>query len=236
MLCLGEAYTRRGGYLGWMVLKPSLSTDDFAMLDNMTDQADLTISGEGRYGPAMSALPNDRMRAFVVACCQPTAEGAVNYTDAALKAGYSPGNRAAAQVQGSRLAHDDRIQAAMLEESQRRFSAALPLATAAIVSILTTSPKNADRMKAAAMIFNRAGMPERTEHSVTVTRTETQAEKIERIIKIAGKLGLDAKSMLGNIGIAIPKQLGSPQPVSSMPEIETADFVEVIPGLEDFLS
>lgn len=205
----------------------------------MSETTDLTITAEGSYGPAMRALPNDRMRAFVVACCQPTATGVTNYTAAALAAGYGNGNRDNAQVQGSRLAHDERIQAAMLEESQRRFTAALPLATAAVIQILTTSTKNTDRMKAAAMIFNRSGMPERTEHEVKVTKTETQAEKIERIIRIAKGLGLDPKSLLGNIGIEMPKAVSDmSEPLKPGEDIliQDAEFTVVPAGLEDFLS
>lgn len=193
---------------------------------NMSETEDMTIHGEGNYGPAMRALPNDRVRAFVVACCTPTATGATNYTAAALAAGYGNGSRAVAQVQGSRLAHDERVQAAMLEEGQRRFGAAIPMATAIILQIMTTSTKNTDRMKAASMIFNRAGMPEKTEHSVTVQRIESREEKIERIIRIARENGLDPKTLLGNIGISLPAEK------SSMLELAPAASSE---GLEDFL-
>src|SRR5260221_274239 len=81
----------------------------------------------------------------------------------AREAGYS-GEDGAMRVTAHRLAHDPRVQAAMLEEAQRRLGAALPLATAQLVRVLTGSTKNSEKLKAISMVYNRSGMPEKTEH------------------------------------------------------------------------
>lgn len=187
----------------------------------------LPMNVEGKLGPAMLALANDRQRAFVTACCTPTIHGDISYTDAAIAAGYGA-DRNSAQVQGSRLAHDERVQAAMLEESQRRFGAALPTAVASVIRILTDpSAKAATVMKAAGMIFDRSGMHTKTEHSVTVTKNENQGEKIERAVRLAQSLGLDPVAMLKKHGFEVPASLKVKE-ISGMPESSTE-------GLEDFL-
>lgn len=197
---------------------------------SMTQVNLIEIPDEGYMGPAMKALPSDRMRAFVIACNQPSSDGSVNYSQAARNAGYSDTTPGSIGVQAHRLAHDERIQAAMLEEAQRRMGAALPLATAAVVQIMTQATKNSERLKAAAMIFNRAGMSEKTEHTVTVTRTETPEQKIERAIRLAKELGLDPKQILGNVGIALPKELTHSSTLEFAPVP-----VGTLEGLEDFL-
>lgn len=163
------------------------------------------IVAEGRYGPAMAALPNDRQRAFVLACNQPTQDtGQVNYADAARRAGYGTnGAPNSVHVAASRLAHDPRIQAAMLELAQAQMGAAVPMATAALIQIMSGGLKAADRMKAAGMILNRGGLPEQSEHHVVVTKTETQQDRLERAIRLAKELGLDPAAMLGKIGLTV---------------------------------
>ena len=151
----------------------------------------------------MRALASDRQRAFVIACTQPTPEGEVNYTQAAADAGYG-GSRATLAVTSHRLAHDERVQAAMLEEGQRRMGAGIPLAVASIIQIMTTATKNGERLKAAGMLLNRAGMPEKSEHEIKVTRTESMGEKVERAIRLAKEMGIDPEALLGKYGITMP--------------------------------
>lgn len=162
------------------------------------------IVAEGSYGPAMAALPNDRQRAFVLACNQPTTDtGQVNYADAARRAGYGGKSPQAVYTASARLAHDPRIQAAMLELAQAQMGAAVPMATAALIQIMSGGLKATDRMKAAGMILNRGGLPEQSEHHVVVTKTETQQDRLERAIRLAKELGLDPAAMLGKIGLTV---------------------------------
>lgn len=190
-------------------------------------------AGEGRWGPAMSKL-NDRQRRFVFAMILPGPGGDLNHTQAAEVAGYS-GNRDTLQVTGSRLYHDPRIKAAMLEEGLSRVGAAVPVAVAQLVQIAQTSPKETTKLKAIAMILNRAGMPEITQHNVNVERTESEGEKVERAIRMAKELGLDPKALLGRVGIEIPSQRSNADPSTPPPvenDIVEADVVATSEGIE----
>lgn len=193
------------------------------------------LPAEAEMGPAMRALPNDRWRRFVLACNQPTSTGQVNYTQAAADSGFATENRESLAVSGHRLAHDERIQAAMLEESKRRLKGALPMATAAIIKILADPlSKRAEIMKAATILMDRGGMPMATEHKVDVTRTKDYAEQVEDAIRLCKELGIDPAQALGNIGITMP---GLPAPVQHAGQVVDAEFevVGTTEGLEDFL-
>src|SRR5262245_58404560 len=76
---------------------------------------------ESSLGPAMLAL-TPAQRGFVVAKVQ---HGMSN-TDATQLAGYSARSPHALGVVGSRLAHDERVQAALLEEGQKLMRAEGP--------------------------------------------------------------------------------------------------------------
>lgn len=196
----------------------------------------------GEYGPAMRALPNDMWRRFVIEMCTPVPDqdGQINYTECAVRAGFSPGNRSAAKRAASRLAHDERIQAAFLEESDRRLGAALPVATAALMRIMTTSTKEANVLKAVAMIYNRKGLHEKTEHTVTTRREFSKQEKLERALTLAVKLGLDPAKMLGAAGYnldgtpiaALPAPVEEPVDLSFLDEPEPID-VEFTDATDD---
>lgn len=164
----------------------------------------------------MRALPTDNMRRFVLELTQPTRDGETNYTEAARRAGYTDGP--ALKVTAHRMAHDERIQAAILEETHRRLGAALPMATAAVVKVLATGKAN-EQLKAAEMIYNRAGVIVKTEHTVKVEKVMSNEEKVSHAIDLATKLGLDPKALLGKAGI----------------QIEATPLPPVDPELLDFL-
>ncbi len=157
---------------------------------------------EGGYGPAYKALPTDRQRMFVMECVEPTPNGEINYTQAARRAGFT-GDPSTLKVTAHRLAHDTRVQAAMLEEATRRLGAAMPLATATLIQIMSTSPKEQTRLKAAAMVLDRGGMAVKTQHEVKVVHELTTEEKIARAIQLAKENGLDPRALLGQAGITI---------------------------------
>jgi hypothetical protein len=166
----------------------------------------------------MSSLPNDRWRAFVVALCEQPVQ---NYAKAAATAdpevwGKTP---ASAKNAGHRLAHDERIQAAILEEGQRRVGAAVAISIQKLVEIADAAPELKDRLKAINMILNRAGLPEVKESRVKTERVLSEGEKIESIIAIAEKLKLDPRALLGNAGISIPERL-LPAPAEKVVDAE----------------
>src|ERR1700683_3714031 len=73
------------------------------------------ILRDAELGPDMLAL-NARQRAFVFHLVE---QGGDGYARAAALAGYT-GSDETLRVQGSRLAHDERVSRAMLEEARRR--------------------------------------------------------------------------------------------------------------------
>lgn len=143
---------------------------------------------------------NDRQRAFVYHLVD---QGGSNYTRAASKAGYE-GDVATLQVQGSRLAHDERIAAAMVEEARRRLHATALLAASELHKIVedeTTS--KTIKLRAIQMVLNRTGLGSSQTHLVKHEVTVTDQEKIANIQEMASKLGLDPAKLLGSYGITI---------------------------------
>ena len=184
---------------------------------------------EAKLGPAMRKL-TIRMRNFVWAMLSPTGNGDLNHMEAARIAGYS-GDNNVLKVTGYWLYHDDRIQAAMREEGHARLGAAVPVATAMLVQIATTSIKEGSRLKAIQMILNRAGLPEISKHEVSVKHEMSEEEKIERAIRLAKDLGLDPRALLGKVGVTLP-----PDPAPTIiPVIEEAEVIATSSGIEDLL-
>lgn len=219
----------------------------------MTERNLVELPSEAELGPAMRALPNDRWRRFVTAICQvETATGQINYTQAAQDAGYNSVNRNSLGVIGHNLAHDDRIQAAIVEEGKRRIKASLGLATAAVIKVLTNPlSKPSEVMKAATILMDRGGMPMSTEHNVNVAKVKDQAEQISDVIALCKELGMDPATVLGNIGYKLPERIanvpvgvqhaGLPGDTSDKLRelanvIEDVEFSDVTdPWLKDFL-
>ena len=76
------------------------------------------------WGPAMKALPSDRHRAFVLALYQ-VPPGYGSYVRAAKLSGFGTSKSSAHSWSAiaTRLAHDERILAALYEEDQKRIRA-----------------------------------------------------------------------------------------------------------------
>jgi len=175
-----------------------------------TREPTVALPDAGELGPAMRALPTARMRLFVVAMHENAAAGVNSQMRAAEAAGYS-GDKKNLAHQGHLLAHDERVQKAMLEEGQRRMGAFLPLATS-ILGQLMLSGKESVRLRAAAMVMDRTGIIAKTEHKVTVTHQLTEEEQILRIKYLAGQLKMDPQVLLGQAGINTSVEI-SPEPV-----------------------
>lgn len=145
-------------------------------------------------GPAMMGLPSDRHRAFVVALSE---QPVVNYTAAAKTAGFGSTDGSSAVI-GHRLAHDERIQAAIAEEGIRRMKGMVPVALGALRLMLeNTTLQTKDRLAVIKTVLDRGGVPAVTEHNVKTERVPTEEEKIAEVIAIANALGLDPKVLLG---------------------------------------
>lgn len=193
-----------------------------------TNLAKFDGEDDGRFGPAMKAL-TVRQRAFVISMLE---TGKQNNQLHAMNAGYSgEGNQLA--VTGYKLAHDDRIQAAIHEEAQRRLNAAAVIATSRVVSLLDSVDEKI-QLKAAAMLLNRTGLHEKTEHKVTVAHVEEDSTLIEKAKRLASELGVDITKMIGysqepnfDRGPVIDAEFSEAEP-AALSEAESAAQVEDI--------
>lgn len=197
----------------------------------------IRLEDEGKFGPAMEALPSDRMRAFVIALLN---QGGRNHQRAYITAGYSgvPGS-AVIQQSAWKLAHDERIQEAMREEGQRRMGGAGILAVSTLVDILQDDGPNvkpALKAKVAGMILNRTGMHETTEHKVSVKKEMSEADKLAAIEKLAGMLGVDPRTLLGEQYNPQPeKQISKSGSAVVDAEFTVMDDIATSEGLEDLV-
>lgn len=119
------------------------------------------------YGPAMKALPTDRHRRFVEALYA-VKPGHGAQVRAARLAGWGKPESTpeTMSVIASRLAHDERVQAALREEDQKRLRAAAPRAISALQN-LVESPSHRDHARGIAMLLDRVH-PSETSHKVKV--------------------------------------------------------------------
>lgn len=153
---------------------------------------------DAELGPDMLAL-NSRQRAFVFHLVE---QGGSNYERAAALAGYT-GSNETLRVQGSRLAHDERVSRAMLEEARRRIHATALLAASELHKVLADpATKSGQRITAAVAVLNRAGMGPSQTHIVE-RRGPDQAEQIKNITEMARKLGIDPATFLGTFGVTL---------------------------------
>jgi hypothetical protein len=145
------------------------------------------------WGPAMKALPSDRHRAFVLALYQvPPGYGA--HVKAAKMAGFGTSTSSAKSwsVIASKLAHDERILAALCEEDQKRIRASAPRAVRALQHLIEDSDHR-DHARAIAMTLDRVH-PVETTHNVRVDHhhriVPTTPEVLERINRLARQAGI----------------------------------------------
>jgi phage terminase small subunit len=172
------------------------------------------------WGPAMQRLSPMRQQFVLELLKDPANEG----KRAAIAAGYGNDGRSAVVI-ASRLRHDPTVLAAIHECAVAQLSSLKLLATQTIRDILENpTTRAADRIKAAALVLDRTGIPAQTDqHIVVEDKRQTAAERVADIIMLARQLGQDPRVLLGNIGIIIE-----------------AEFVEVPPaettaGLEDLI-
>lgn len=146
-----------------------------------------------QLGPCMQAL-SPKHRAFVLALY---ALG-TNDATAAARLIYTDNGNGSINVQAHRVMHRADVQAAIDEEARRRIKSLQPLGIHELTEIMK-NPQHKDQLKAVAMAFNRSGLNEVHESKVTHEIVRTQREKIAEIKSLAGELGVDPKTLLGNM-------------------------------------
>jgi len=151
----------------------------------------------------MRAL-TEKQRAFVLALLElPGGRG--HQTEAARLAGYSEESASSLRVQASRLAHDEKVQAAIKEVALGTMSSeAVNLVGVLLQIAYGELPANAaEKMKAIAMIFNRTGLPETAQHFVKVEHNINTDDALERLYRFSKVLGVDPKTVLGTMGLEV---------------------------------
>lgn len=190
---------------------------------NLPKRFDATDSAQ--FGPAMLKL-TPKMRRFVDSLL--VSDG-VNFTRAALDAGYSQNSMEALAVTAHRLAHDTRIQAAIQEETARRLKSGQLMASRVLIDIAkneSVEPK--DRLKAVNSILDRTGHSAVQKHETTVKHTMDEGEIVGRITQLCTLMGLDARKMIGRT-LQIEGQ------AEEITEPEQYDAEGSTEGLEDVL-
>jgi hypothetical protein len=150
-------------------------------------------------GPAMKALPTERHRAFVRALYQVKPGHGANVKAAKLAGwGSTTSSPASLATIASRLAHDDRVLAAIREEDEKRIRSSAPRAISAL-SALVENPKHKDHARGIAMVLDRVH-PAETQHTVKVEHNATPAllataAVLARINELALRAGIDPTKM-----------------------------------------
>jgi hypothetical protein len=133
------------------------------------------------WGPAMKALHSDRHRAFVLALYQ-VPPGYGSYVRATKLAGFGTSKSSAHSWSAiaTRLAHDERILAALHEEDQKRIRASAPRAIRALQHVIET-PDHRDHIRAVGMVLDRVH-PAETRHTVDVVHhVDHDAEAVAQL-------------------------------------------------------
>lgn len=151
---------------------------------------------EAEDGPAMKALPTDRHRAFVRALYQVKPGHGANVKAAKLAGFGTPSSSPQSMATiASRLAHDERVLAAIREEDEKRIRSSAPRAITAL-SALVENPKHKDHARGIAMVLDRVHPAETVhkvdvthKHDVTLNARET-AEILKRIAELSAKFSM----------------------------------------------
>jgi hypothetical protein len=149
---------------------------------------------EAEDGPAMKALPSDRHRAFVRALYQVKPGHGANVKAAKLAGFGTPSSTPQSMATiASRLAHDERVLAAIHEEDQKHIRASAPRALRALSSLIE-NPSAKDHARGIAIVLDRVH-PVETTHKVTIEHRaassfKATAEVFERIMELAARAGV----------------------------------------------
>lgn len=179
----------------------------------------------GALGPKMLAL-NPRQRAFVIAMIE---TGQDNHTRCARMAGYYNGNDNALRVTAFRLAHDDKIQAAIVEQAGRRMKAGTIMATSALLSI-ASNQMHKDQLRAAVEILNRTGLHAVSETKITHEHIMDDKQSIQRVVELARSLKIDPRQLLGQYGVTLDAEFE--EVAERKEDTATAKMIEHLSGAD----
>jgi hypothetical protein len=130
----------------------------------------------GQLGPCMRALPNNKWRAFVEFYLLEE-PGYGSQAAAARKAGFGKPNSSALSMTqiASRMMRDERMVAALAEESKKIVRGGAPEAAKALLA-LVRDPEHKDHARAIGMVLARTD-PESTTHNLNVSHRMIDADE-----------------------------------------------------------
>jgi hypothetical protein len=130
----------------------------------------------GEYGPAMKALANDRWRSFVEHLVLSAGEHGAQAA-AARKAGFGTARSRPLTIAriASRLARDERVLAAIAEESRKVLRLGAPAAARALIK-LVEDPTHKGHERAVMALVDRID-PTTTTHNLNVTHRALDADE-----------------------------------------------------------
>jgi hypothetical protein len=163
----------------------------------MTDAADAGTETWGEQGPAMRALPNDKWRRFVRALV--TGKGGHGSLVRAFRvSGFNaqPKNQAR---EAHSMSRDERVIAAIAEESRKVIRVGHPEAVAALFGMIR-DVSHRDHARAVAMVLDRCD-PVVTTQKIDVThrRLDADQEALEEL-RAARELGATREKLLTLFG------------------------------------
>ena len=153
----------------------------------------------GQHGPAMRALPNDQWRAFAIALATDSGKHG-SQARAARVAGFAknstPSNLAKLAW---KIAHDDRMVAAVAEISRKVIRVGAPEAASALMNLIR-NPKHREHGRAIAMVLERAD-PAVSRHSHEVLhRIENPDDEALEELRALRQLGATREKLLELFG------------------------------------
>ncbi|MCA1474768.1 hypothetical protein [Bradyrhizobium sp. NBAIM08] len=153
----------------------------------------------GQLGPAMRALPNDQWRAF----CHELITGKPGhgrYARAARAAGFGKDSTTTNVAKIAwKIAHDDRMIAAIAEESRKYLRGSHPEAVAALLAMIRDS-KHRDHGRAVLSLLDRVD-PVVSKQTVDITHriVDPDAEALEEL-RALRQLGVSREKMIETFG------------------------------------
>lgn len=179
---------------------------------------------EEKLGPKMKAL-TPLQRNFVI-CLSKRATR--NNADALRQAGWA-GKEENLRQHAYSLAHDERIQEALIEHNRRQLKSLVPAAVEELATLLDSNQVDGStKLKAVAMVLDRAGLHAVSEHKSTVEHIGQDQNLLQASQALAASLGIDLSDLIG-------ARLAKRQKAIPVPTIE-AEYIEVPPvTMEDLI-
>ena len=149
---------------------------------------------EADLSPEMRAL-SDKQRKFVWAMLE---TGGSDHTAAARMAGCA---EAGVRVRAFEMTHNPKVLAALKVEAVKRMGAAAMGVTAMVVeTAMNRNESTGDRLKAAAMVMDRVGMPAVAErHVVVQDDRRTREELMKELLRIARDVEVPVARLAGPV-------------------------------------